>query len=215
MICVRRSKRVHSSMSASENLKRMYQGQVTSNNREVSHGTLTLLSQEKNPRVLKMHGLYLVLCPNKDSNKDNKLLWPLNLSDPVQRCEDVGGQTFVLLYSLHSLPCHPNPPPLQVSSILLCTPKLHGLSFQLFPQNVNHFNSLSLLLYRSFSTAGHHMTQTSLGYCDRNTTPVRVTGTSSFQVLRFHWQSSLHLCMSSLSTYWFTWLISLSHPAAD
>lgn len=84
-----------------------------------------------------MHDLYLVLCPKKDSNKDNKLLWPLK-----QRCEDVGGQTFVLLYSLHLIPCHPNPPLLQVSSILLCTPKLNGLSFQLFPQNVNHFNAL-------------------------------------------------------------------------
>lgn len=93
-----------------------------------------------------MHGLYLVLCPNKDSNKDHKLLWPLNLSDTVQRCEDVGGQTFVLLNSLHLLPCHPNPPLLQVSSILLCTPKLHGLSFQLFPQNVNHFNALSCFI---------------------------------------------------------------------
>lgn len=80
----------------------------------------------------------LFLCPNKDSNKDNKLLRPLNLSDTVQRCEAVGGPTFALLCSLH-----PNPPLLQVSSILSCTPKLHGLSFQLFPQNVNHFSALS------------------------------------------------------------------------
>lgn len=124
-------------MSASENLKPVYQGQVTSNSRAVSQGTLTLLSEEKT-LVLKMNGLFLVLCPNKDSNKDNKLLRPLNLSDTVQRCEAVGGQTFFLLCSLH-----PNPPLLQVSSILSCTPKLHGLSFQLFPHNVNHFSALS------------------------------------------------------------------------
>lgn len=81
--------------------------------------------------------------PNKDSNKGNKLLRPLKLSDPVLRCQDAEGHTSVPLSSLHPLPCHSDPGPLRVSSILLCTPTLDGLSFQLFPQNVNHFNALS------------------------------------------------------------------------
>lgn len=68
---------------------------------------------------------------------------PVGLSPALRECwrPDICAAVLVTVGSMSSKSSL-----LHVSGILLRTPKLHGLSFQLFPQNVNHFTALSLPL---------------------------------------------------------------------